>query len=66
MAKLKLGPIADDKPVKVTLGLPATTMMRSLQRAMTLPSRAIGSPVVIAMSIPPESTPRNSHARAPS
>ena len=24
MAKLKLGPIADDKPVKVTLELPAT------------------------------------------
>ena len=25
MAKLKLGPIADDKPVKITLELPAMT-----------------------------------------
>lgn len=30
MAKLKLGPIADDKPVKITLELPA-----SLQRDLT-------------------------------
>lgn len=30
MAKLKLGPIADDKPVKVTLELPA-----SLHRDLT-------------------------------
>ncbi|PSJ56288.1 DUF2274 domain-containing protein [Pseudaminobacter soli (ex Li et al. 2025)] len=36
MAKLKLGPIADDKPVKVTLDLPA-----SLHRDLTLYSEIL-------------------------
>lgn len=37
MAKLKLGPIADDKPVKVTLELPA-----SLHRDLTAYAEILG------------------------
>lgn len=37
MTKLKLGPIADDKPVKVTLDLPAT-----LHRDLTAYAHALG------------------------
>lgn len=37
MAKLKLGPIADDKPVKVTLDLPA-----SLHRDLTAYAEILG------------------------
>lgn len=37
MAKLKLGPIADDKPVKVTLELPA-----SLHRDLTAYAEVLG------------------------
>ncbi|MBN9241199.1 MAG: DUF2274 domain-containing protein [Mesorhizobium sp.] len=37
MAKLKLGPIADDKPVKVTVELPA-----SLHRDLTAYAKALG------------------------
>lgn len=36
MAKLKLGPIADDKPVKITVEMPAT-----LHRALTAYSEAM-------------------------
>ena len=37
MAKLKLGPIADDKPVKITLELPA-----SLHRDLTAYAEILG------------------------
>lgn len=37
MAKLKLGPIADDKPIKVTVELPAT-----LHRDLTAYAGALG------------------------
>ena len=37
VVKLKLGPVADDKPVKVTLGLPA-----SLHRDLTAYAEILG------------------------
>ena len=39
MAKLKLGPIADDKPVKVTLELPAS-LHRDLVFFQRVPSQS--------------------------
>ncbi len=47
MAKLKLGPIADDKPVKVTLELPA-----SLHRDLTAYAEILGREVGQAASDP--------------
>lgn len=44
MTKLKLGPIADDKPVKVTLELPAG-LHRDLVAYAEVLSREIGQPV---------------------
>lgn len=43
MAKLKLGPIADDKPVKVTVVLPAT-LHRDLSRYAEILGRDSGQP----------------------
>lgn len=43
MAKLKLGPIADDKPVKVTLELPAS-LHRDLTAYAEILSREAGQP----------------------
>ena len=43
MAKLKLGPIADDKPVKVTLELPAT-LHRDLIAYAEVLARDTGQP----------------------
>ncbi|AZO31479.1 MULTISPECIES: DUF2274 domain-containing protein [unclassified Mesorhizobium] len=43
MAKLKLGPIADDKPVKVTVELPAP-LHRDLTRYAELLGREAGQP----------------------
>ncbi|TPK84564.1 DUF2274 domain-containing protein [Mesorhizobium sp. B2-4-17] len=43
MAKLKLGPIADDKPVKVTLELPAR-LHRDLVRYAEILGRESGQP----------------------
>lgn len=43
MAKLKLGPIADDKPVKVTLELPAP-LHRDLSRYAEILGRDSGQP----------------------
>ena len=43
MAKLKLGPIADDKPVKVTLELPAS-LHRDLIAYAEVLARATGQP----------------------
>lgn len=37
MAKLKLGPIADDKPVKITLELPASLHRDLVAYAAILP-----------------------------
>ncbi|WP_266064118.1 DUF2274 domain-containing protein [Brucella intermedia] len=44
MAKLKLGPIADDKPVKVTVELPAA-LHRDLVAYAELLGRETGQPV---------------------
>lgn len=44
MAKLKLGPIADDKPVKVTIELPAA-LHRDLAAYADILSREAGQPV---------------------
>ena len=49
MAKLKLGPIADDKPVKVTIELPA-----SLHRDCIPPPRA----ALLELECPPSLSPR--------
>ncbi|AWC23621.1 hypothetical protein ASC75_00090 [Aminobacter sp. DSM 101952] len=43
MTKLKLGPIADDKPVKVTVELPAS-LHRNLQTYADILSRESGQP----------------------
>lgn len=43
MAKLKLGPIADDKPVKVTVELPAP-LHRDLTRYAEILGREAGQP----------------------
>lgn len=43
MAKLKLGPIADDKPVKVTVELPAS-LHRDLARYAEILGREAGLP----------------------
>ncbi len=43
MAKLKLGPIADDKPVKITIGLPAA-LHRDLVAYAELLGREAGGP----------------------
>ena len=43
MAKLKLGPIADDKPVKVTVELPAS-LHRDLARYAEILGREAGQP----------------------
>lgn len=43
MAKLKLGPIVDDKPVKVTLELPAS-LHRDLVAYAEILSRETGQP----------------------
>lgn len=43
MAKLKLGPIADDKPVKVTVELPAL-LHRDLSRYAEILGRDAGQP----------------------
>ncbi|WP_027164767.1 DUF2274 domain-containing protein [Mesorhizobium sp. WSM3224] len=43
MAKLKLGPIVDDKPVKVTVELPAP-LHRDLTRYAELLGREVGQP----------------------
>lgn len=53
MAKLKLGPIADDKPVKVSLELPATVHRDLVAYAQVLAretGRSVGDPVKL---IPP-------------
>jgi len=47
MTKLKLGPIADDKPIKVTLELPA-----SLQRDLTAYAEILGREAGHAASDP--------------
>lgn len=44
MAKLKLGPIADDKPVKVTVELPAA-LHRDLSAYAEQLGREMGQPV---------------------
>lgn len=44
MAKLKLGPIADDKPVKVTVELPAT-LHRDLAAYAEVLARETGQPI---------------------
>ncbi|SIT84764.1 DUF2274 domain-containing protein [Pontibaca methylaminivorans] len=44
MTKLKLGPLPDDKPVKVTLELPAT-LNRDLIDYATVLTRETGKPV---------------------
>ena len=44
MTKLKLGPLADDKPVKITLELPAT-VHRDLTAYADLLTREGGQPV---------------------
>lgn len=44
MAKLKLGPLADDKPVKITLELPAA-LHRDLVTYADLLAREGGQPV---------------------
>lgn len=44
MAKLKLGPIADDKPVKITLELPAT-LHRDLSAYAEVLARETGQSV---------------------
>ena len=54
MAKLKLGPIADDKPVKVTVELPA-----ALHRDLTEYGRILAegaSPVEPPLPTPPSTT----------
>ena len=43
MAKLKLGPIADDKPVKITVGLPAG-LHRDLTTYAEILGRETGQP----------------------
>ena len=45
MAKLKLGPIADDKPVKVTVELPAP-LHRDLVAYAEVLARETGQPVI--------------------
>lgn len=47
MAKLKLGPIADDKPVKVTVELPAA-LHRDLTAYAEVLGREAGTPPVDA------------------
>lgn len=44
MARLKLGPIADDKPVKVTVELPAS-LHRDLIAYADILSRETGQPI---------------------
>lgn len=44
MVKLKLGPIADDKPIKVTLELPAS-LHRDLATYASVLTRETGRPV---------------------
>lgn len=44
MAKLKLGPIADEKPVKVTMELPAS-LHRDLSDYAELLARETGQPI---------------------
>lgn len=44
MAKLKLGPLADDKPVKVTIELPAS-VHRDLTDYCEVLSRETGQPI---------------------
>ena len=44
MAKLKLGPLADDKPVKVTIELPAPTH-RDLQMYAEALAMEFGQPI---------------------
>jgi hypothetical protein len=44
MAKLKLGPIVDDKPVKVTVELPAA-LHRNLTAYAEILSREAGKPI---------------------
>lgn len=44
MTKLKLGPIADDKPVKITVELPAT-LLRDLAAYAQVLAQETGQPV---------------------
>ena len=50
MAKLKLGPIADDKPVKITLELPAN-LHRDLTAYAEILSREAGQPATDPMRL---------------
>lgn len=50
MAKLKLGPIADDKPVKVTVELPAA-LHRDLTAYAEILGREAGKPPADAMRL---------------
>lgn len=50
MTKLKLGPIADDKPVKVTVELPAS-LHRDLSAYAQLLGREMGQPVADATKL---------------
>lgn len=49
MTKLRLGPIEDDKPVKVTVDLPAATF-RDLQRYAEAHAKETG----LGQALPPE------------
>ena len=50
MAKLKLGPIADDKPVKITLELPAN-LHRDLTTYAEILGREAGQPATDPMRL---------------
>lgn len=52
MAKLKLGPLADDKPVRITVELPAT-VHRDLQAYAEALGRETGQPLEAAKLIAP-------------
>ena len=50
MTKLKLGPIADDKPVKITVELPAT-LHRDLTAYAAVLARETGQPTADPMKL---------------
>jgi hypothetical protein len=53
MTKLKLGPLSDDRPVKLSVELPATVHRDLLAYAAALAAETGGSPVAPEKLVPP-------------
>ncbi|CAH1664730.1 DUF2274 domain-containing protein [Chelatococcus asaccharovorans] len=57
MTKLKLGPLADDRPVKLTVGLPATVHRDLVAYAAALAAETGGGPVAPEKLVAPMLAP---------